>query len=128
MMTRDQARDLLSDAVEGTLSAEQKEALDAILAEDDELREEMDALRLVMRGAAAIAANDDDVADAKTPDVLGGVQARLRERSKGRYYRDRFSQGGGAQALSPLLLAPVMAVLLAAAWVVLQQIVIIDAP
>lgn len=124
-MNRDEARELLSDAIEGGLDEETRAQLDALLETDDELREEMDALRMVMRGAGALAAADDG---AESPDLLAGVQSRLRQRSKGRYYRDRFSRGSGPKGLSPVLMLLVAVLLMAVAWLLLQQVVVIDTP
>lgn len=53
-MRRDEARDLLIDYADGTLPAERRAALDAVLAADAELREELDALREVEAAVKAL--------------------------------------------------------------------------
>ena len=63
--------------------------------------------------AGAEAKGDDDIV---VPDLLHGVQRRIRERSRGRFYRDRFAQRKSSMGWTPLLLAAVMLVVLAAAW------------
>lgn len=129
-MTSDEARDLFGDAVEGTLAAAQKQALDAALASDPELRDEYEAYRLVVKGAAAIGAEPetDEGAGAPSPDLLAGVQSRLRRRSRGRFYRDRFSQESGPRSPIPVLVAIVVALTLAAGWVAMQSLVSFDPP
>jgi hypothetical protein len=128
-MTSDEARDLFGDAIEGTLGREQQAALDAALASDAELREEYDAYRLVVKGAASIGrAAEKDGEEVPAPDLLAGVQSRLRRRSRGRFYRDRFSQQAGPRSALPVLVAIVVALTIAATWVALQSLVAIDAP
>ncbi|MDQ3033076.1 MAG: hypothetical protein M3Y87_11710 [Myxococcota bacterium] len=128
-MTSDEARDLFGEALEGTLAPAQKQALDAALASDPELREEYEAYRWVVKGAAAIGAEPDaDGEPEPTPDLLAGVQSRLRRRSRGRYYKDRFSQQSGPRSPVPLLVAIVIALTLAATWVAMQSLVTIDPP
>ncbi len=123
-MTPDEARDLFSDAIEGTLDAERQRALDALLAEDDELREEYQAFRSVIESTAAFGGRTAD--EDPPPNLLRGVQSRLRQRSKGRFYRDRFSEGAGPRGTFPMVLALVVAVLIAAAWVGLSSYVVVD--
>ena len=122
-MTADEARDLLSDAIEGTLPEAQRAELDALMEKDEELRSEYEALRMVMRGAGSIAVSDDEQ---PAPDLLRGVQERIRRRSKGRYYRDRFSRESGGRHSMTLLIAILIALLIAASWVAVQNLVVIE--
>lgn len=118
-MTSDEARDLFPDALDGTLSAAQQQAFDAAVAADPELHTEWTELRDLMSETAAIA--EADAAVAPSVDLLRGVQTKLRRRSRGRFYRDRFSRdvGRGAQ-MWPLVAASVMLLVLATAWYILH--------
>lgn len=123
-MTRDEARDLFGDVVEGTLDPSKKEAFEAVLAADAELREELEAYRAVIGSTHRIAERDADLRP--SVDLLHGVQTRLRRRSRGRYYRDRFSEAAGLRAGLPLLVAILVAVLVATAWVATQSMIAIE--
>ena len=118
-MTPDEARDLFPDALDGALSVAQQQAFDAAVAADPELQAEWAELRDVLSETAAIA--EADAAIAPSVDLLRGVQTKLRRRSRGRYYRDRFSRdvGRGAQ-MWPLIAASVMLLVLATAWYILH--------
>jgi anti-sigma factor RsiW len=118
-VTRDEALDLFSAAYDGELSASQRPAFDAGLASDSELRAEFDEFRSLLDETRCL---DPDV-DVAAPDLLPAVQRKLRARSRGRYYRDRFSATGGkGAALLPLLLAAVMLVVIGVAWFALTYI------
>jgi anti-sigma factor RsiW len=118
-MTPDEARDLFPEALDDALTAAQRAAFDAALAADPELKAEYQELRDVLGEAAAIAEADEAVAP--SVDLLRGVQTKLRKRSRGRYYRDRFSRdvGRGAQ-MWPLVAASVMLIVLGTAWYILH--------
>lgn len=118
-MTSDEARELIPEALDDALDAAQARAFEAALAADPELRAEYLELREVLGEAAAIAQADEAVAP--SVDLLRGVQTKLRNRSRGRYYRDRFSRdvGRGAQ-MWPLVAATVMLLVLGTAWYVLH--------
>ena len=122
-MTSDEARDLFGDVVEGTLDPAHKDAFEAALAADAELREELEAYKAVVGGTARLAAREEDV-----PELLHGVQAKLRKRSRGRFYRDRFSEQAGPRSALPVLAAILVALLLAAGWVATQSMIVIEAP
>jgi len=132
-VTGDEARERFSEAYDAELSAEERAAFEAALAADDSLRAEYEEFRALLSGALpALAADEpelhDDVearraflagsatadTDVPVPDLLPGVQKKLRERSRGRYYRDRFAERG--RYATPLLLAIVMALVLGMAW------------
>ena len=123
-MTSDEARELFGEAVEGTLEPAQREAFEAAVAADPELSSELEAYRAVMGGMARIASQGED--DAPPPDLLRGVQTRLRKRSRGRFYRDRFSEQSTPRGALPVLVAILVALLLAAGWVGMQSLVVIE--
>ncbi|MEM1418918.1 MAG: hypothetical protein AAGH15_28755, partial [Myxococcota bacterium] len=77
---------------------------DAALAADAELLEEFATFEAIF-GAPLEA----PVADA--PDLLPAVQKKLRERSRGRFYRDRFAEAGPSW---PMWLSLVFVLLVAA--------------
>ena len=110
-MTPAEARELFSAAFERELDAAQQQAFDAALAADAQLAREYQAFTAMLelaRGSGADTAPDEPV-----PDLLPGVQQRLRARSRGRFYADRFSERLGSGLLQPLPLALIMLGLLA---------------
>lgn len=140
-MTADEARELFSDAYDGALAPEQKEAFEAALAADPELRAEYEALCETLDAAHGLAGDpelsgeaealrawesEDD--DLEVPDLLGGVQAKIRERSGGRFYRDRFAEQQRGMGWLPLILALVMALVLATAYVGLTYVELSPGP
>lgn len=125
-MNSDEARDLLGEALEGELDAEKKSEFDAAVASDPELREELEAYRAVMGGVARLGAHDEDV-DAP-PNLLAGVQSRIRKRSRGRFFRDRFAEQAGPRSVMPLLVAILVALAIATTWVAMQSVIVIEAP
>lgn len=114
-MDQDEARDLFSRAYDGELSAEQQEAFDALLDRDRELAGEWSEFRDMLNEAQTLADGEDDL-DFEAVDLLAGVQSKIRARSRGRFYKDRFAARTGGQAMMPLLLGIVMLVLLAVTW------------
>lgn len=122
-MNASEARDLFSEAFEGDLEEERKAAFDEALMDDEEL--DADYADFVetfnmMRGLA-------EPESVKAPNLLPRIQERIRRRSGGRYYRDRFSKRVGASGMSMQLIG-VFAVLIviAAAWFALQATVMLD--
>lgn len=85
-MNADEARALFSEAYDGALDEPQREAFDAALDADAALRAEYEELAALLDEAHGLGEVEGDV-----PDLLPGVQKKLRERSRGRYYRDRFA-------------------------------------
>jgi anti-sigma factor RsiW len=148
-MTSDEARERMTDALDGLLSPEERAAFDAALAADAALRAEYEELRALVEataralgggrrsggddaaastGQAAIAPGASSPPDetAEAPDLLAGVQRKLHKRSGGRYYRDRFAQRAGTGLALPVVLAGVMLVVLALLYVATQWATIID--
>lgn len=124
MMSPDQARDLFSEAFEGELDPERKAAFDAALAADRELGQEYADFVETFQLMGRLGEADPEPA----PDLLKGVQDRLRQRSRGRYYRDEFSRRAKPGWSLPLVLALVCVALLALTWYALHTTVVLDAP
>lgn len=110
-MTADEARARFDDALDDELSDEEKAAFHAALEAEPVLAAEYAEMQDVLRTVGALG-RDEAVA---APDLLHGVQERLRKRSRGRYYRDRFAERGPGLAM-PILLILTVVLLLALAW------------
>ena len=124
-MTDDDARDRFSDAIEGELKPEDKAAFEAALETSTELREEYESFRKMMGGTAKIAENTEAEVDEKAPEILAAVQERIHKRSKGRFYRDRFSRDSGKRS-STMLVAILVILTVATAALALQNLVVIE--
>ncbi len=116
-MTSDEARDLFSAAHEGELSDDERAAFDAALALDASLGDEYARFAKMMSATQQVA-----LRDTPTPNLLPKVQARIRKRSRGRFYRDRFAERGNTQTLLPMLAGGVMLLILGALWVMAQHL------
>lgn len=116
-MTSDQARDLFSAAHESELTDDERRAFDAALAADPALSDEYARFQSVLHATQRAVTPPSNV-----PNLLPKVQARIRKRSRGRFYRDRFAERGGLQTMLPLLAGVVMLVLLGALWVMAQHL------
>ncbi|MFW5921077.1 MAG: anti-sigma factor family protein [Polyangiales bacterium] len=123
-MTPDEARDQFSAAYEGELSPEQREAFDEALERDADLRAEYESFRSTMGGMRRLGASDEE----PSVDVLGGVQRKLRTRSRGRFYRDRFAQKSGVGRWMPLILGIAMLLVIAVAWMALHFVQVQGTP
>ena len=113
-LAADAARDLFSEAFEDELDPALRARFDAALAADATLREEYEAFVALFAGARSLAAEP-------APDLLPSVQRKLRERSRGRYYRARFAElGPGWSTWMALALVLLLVVLVVAAssWIV----------
>lgn len=110
-MTPEQARDLFSAAHEGELTEQEQRELDAVLQSDPALADEYARFVKLLSATQLSAARVTPV-----PNLLPKVQARIRKRSRGRFYRDRFSERGGQQMLLPMLAGALMLVMLATLW------------
>jgi anti-sigma factor RsiW len=126
-VTGDEVRDLFSTAFDEQLTPEQRAAFDAALAADEKLREEYRQFR-EMVGEAQRLSLDEELAPAPPPDLLQNVQTKLRKRSRGRFYRDRFSEKTGTGAMLPIVLGTVMLLVLAVAYLVMQYVQPVDEP
>ena len=124
-MTPDEARDLFGAAIDGELDDARQKELDALLATDEALRTELEELRAIVRETNALGAAE---VETPAPDLLGGVQAKLRKRSGGRFYKDRFAEGGGRSTVTPLVLAAVMLVLVGLVFLALEWTQVVEPP
>lgn len=122
-MRADEARDLFSAAWDGELDAARRAELDAALAADPQLRAEWEEFTEMLRQAQSLGEGDED----ETPDLLAGVQTRLRVRSRGRFYRDRFATQATNRSMVPIVLGLIMLAVVALAWLTLH-VVRVDAP
>jgi anti-sigma-K factor RskA len=124
-MSPDEARELFSEAFEGELAAERRAAFDDALGADEQLRAEYEEFVDTFRTMGRMADADAEQA----PDLLHGVQDRLRKRSRGRYYRDRFAQRAGGPSWAMPLLAAMVALLVAVlAWYFVSASVVLEDP
>ncbi|MFT3925579.1 MAG: hypothetical protein QM778_23770 [Myxococcales bacterium] len=114
-MNSQAARALFERALDGTLDEPTKRAFDAALREDPELDEEYAELESLRRTTAALGRREA----LPSVDLLAGVQQKLRTRSGGKFYRDRFSQRRGMGFTWMLALASLV-LLSCAAWLVLH--------
>lgn len=112
-MTSDEARAQMDAALDGDLPGDDQAAFEAALARDPDLRSEYDKLLAFAKSTRALAS-------ANAPqgiDLLSGVQQRLRERSGGRFYRDRFAEAHGRTSSTTWMLVLAVIMMLAiAAW------------
>jgi hypothetical protein len=110
-MTSEEARALFDAALDDELAEATKMEFEAALQRDAPLRAEYQALRQVVHGAAALQQAAPSV------DLLASVQEKLRVRSGGRFYRDRFSERQGRSALLTWILGgSLLLVLTIALW------------
>ena len=122
-MKASEARDLFSEAFEGDLEEERKAAFDAALKEDEELDADyadfVETFQM-MRGLA-------EPESVQAPNLLPRIQERIRRRSGGKYYRDRFAKrvGGPGWTMPIILIFAVLAVL-GIAWFALQTTVLLE--
>jgi anti-sigma factor RsiW len=119
-VTPDEAKERFSDALDGLLAPDDADAFERALGADAALRDEYERFRATfeaVRGLATPPPREWSV------DLLAGVQRKIRARSRGRYYRDRFSSQLGARAfITPLVLALVAIGLVAIAYVDLRLV------
>ena len=115
-MNAEEARDLFSEAYDGMLAGERLAAFEAALDTDPELKAEYEELVELLNEAHGL--GDEDV---EVPNLLPGVQKKLRERSHGKYYGDRFSLSRGFSWM-PIVLTFVMLGLLGLAYAGLHMI------
>jgi anti-sigma factor RsiW len=93
-MTSAEARERMDAALDGELSPAEQAEFERALAADASLREEYEGLSQLLAETRALGAGPG-LKSAQSPDLLSGVQRRLRERSGGKFYRDRFAEGRG---------------------------------
>ena len=122
-MDSDAARDLFSEAFEGDLEGERKEAFDAALEKDEELKSDYDDFVDTFRTMSRLASEEL----VRPPNLLPRIQERIRRRSGGRYYRDRFAKrAGGPGWAMPVIAAVCVLVLLGIVYYALQTTVMLE--
>ena len=110
-MTSDEARARFDAALDDELSPDARAAFEAALARDAALREELARHRVVLEATRALGREVPKV------DLLPGVQHKLRARSGGRFYRDRFAEQRGLRGPAVWMLALcALLVVLVALW------------
>jgi anti-sigma factor RsiW len=105
-MTPEQARALFDTSLDGELSEGQQRALDRALAGDASLREDFARYQEVRRATAELGRMPQSV------NLLAGVQHKLRARSGGKFYRDRFSQRTSQRSTTGIRILLVLSALL----------------
>lgn len=113
-MTSEEARALFDGAVDNELSREQQAAFEAALGADPALRDAYSRYRQMLTATSQLTS---------TPpvDLLPQVQAELRARSGGRFYRDRFAEHAGRRStLTYVLAACTLALVLVTVWFVVR--------
>lgn len=122
-MTPDEARDAFTEAIDGTLGEARQAEFDATLASDDALRGEYEELRAIVRETQALGAATDQ---ADAPALLRGVQDKLRKRSGGRFYRDRFAERAGKGTMTPVVVAVVMLLVVGVVFLALEWTQVVE--
>lgn len=120
-MTADEAREQFSAAYDGELDPRERKRFDAALAHDQALAAEYREFAAMLDGAHSEIGHEH-----VNPDLLAGVQRRLRVRSRGRFYADKFAERIGLGMLNPLTIAVAMTLLAAAAWLVFGYLQSVD--
>ena len=90
-MTADEARALFDAALDEELDADARAAFEGALATDPELHEEYERHRSLFAATGTLGR-------VSQVDLLAGVQHKLRARSGGKFYRDRFAERRGQSA------------------------------
>jgi anti-sigma factor RsiW len=106
-LSPDAARALFQRALDEDLNAEEHAQLSEALRADAALARELEALREVVRATSALSSAAPSV------DLLSSVQQKLRVRSGGRFYRDRFAEKQGQRTVLSWALGGSLLVLLA---------------
>lgn len=119
-MTGDEAREKFSAAYDGELAGDDKAAFEAALSADAELAKEYEEFRALLRETSALSIEPPP----PPPDFVASVQRKIRARSRGRFYRDRFSQTSGTRGILPILVGIAMLVVLGIAWLTMQYSVV----
>lgn len=85
-LTRQQARDQFSDAFDGLLDDEAREAFELLLAADAELRQEYEEFAEVLESTQSLAGRGAGGA----PDLLPGIRRKIKDRHDPRFLSKRF--------------------------------------
>jgi anti-sigma factor RsiW len=139
MLTDDEVRDLFSAYHDRELSPDRSDAVRAALDADAALKREYDAFVRMLAGLSAMAAAGeaplpgvspppahDLPKPVDAPDLLGGVQRRLQQRSGGKFYADGWSRLAGVLPLE--LLATLVLIALVVAYAAMTMVSTRPAP
>ena len=124
-MNAEQARGMFSAAWEAQLDDAQQLAFDSALERDPALAAEYAAFCATFEAVSGTSSNGP------APDLLRGVQKRLRNASGGRFYGDRFAERSGVGRFAPWLWLTALALLLGVVWLafgLLGQLSVSNAP
>ena len=141
-MTSDEARDRFGDAIDGSLAEQDRTAFDAAIASDAELREEYELYRKIVGGASALGERSSQPPPPGTPpdpsgiwdaappaDFLPKIQARIRQRTRGRFFRDKLAETAAPRgAMTTILVVVTILVLIAAAVLLHQRFIDVEVP
>lgn len=114
-MTDEEARELFGAALDDALSPSEREAFDAQLRAHPTLADEYERFQRLFAQAAQVHRA------APVPDLLPGVQKKLRDRGR-RGLGDGTAQLRGRGFLSPLTLGLVLVGLLAILWLAMRLV------
>jgi anti-sigma factor RsiW len=109
-MTSEEARARFDAAIDAELSESERVAFERALADDPAVHAEFERHRAIVEQARTVGRA------VATVDLLGGVQDKLRARSGGRFYRDRFAEQRTGAGLSLMISTSAVLVLLVLAW------------
>jgi hypothetical protein len=119
-MSPDEARERFSDAFEEGLEGEERARFDEALSADPALAAEYRAFCGAIKATRSLGRLESP---RPSVDLLEGVQARIRKRSRGRFYRDRFAPQRGSQRLIlPLIVTVLMLLLFGIAYAGLRYV------
>jgi anti-sigma factor RsiW len=113
-MNANAARALFERALDGELERDDREAFEGALRADAELREEYAVLESLRQTTRALSQKEA----LPSVDLLAGVQQKLRARSGGKFYRDRFAERRGLGGLTWMLVLSCLVLLSIASWLV----------
>jgi hypothetical protein len=122
-VTSDEARELFSAAYDAQLPAAEQSAFELALQADGELAGQYAAFC-----ATLDAVGGEPTGTPATPDLLAGVQKRLRNASGGRYYGDRFAERSGVGWFQPWMLLLGLALVIGLALLALQLLSEVASP
>ena len=112
-MISSEARDLFSQAFEGDLDEERKRAFDEALMEDEQLDQEYAEFVETFEMVRVLATPES----VKAPNLLPRIQERIRRRSGGKYYRDRFPRRAGQPGwMMPVIVSTAVLLVIAIVW------------
>lgn len=124
-MSPEEARGRFSEAYEGSLKDAERVAFERALGADETLRADYESFRRAVDGTRALGRH---AGSRRSRDVLGGVQRKLRERSGGRYYRDRFAERAGLRRQWPLWVATATLMAIGLVWMALRFVDVAPRP